>query len=148
MRVVIQRVKKAEVFVENNRVAAIKGGILAFLGIASGDDGSQIPWLTKKICELRIFPDNQDKMNFSVKDVGKSILLVSQFTLYANLNRGRRPDFFQAADPNKAEKLFNSFKQELDKSGLQIQTGVFGASMQVSLINDGPVTLILERTNI
>lgn len=145
MRLLIQRVKEASVVVCGETVSSIKGGILAFLGIAAEDDGSQIDRLVKKITELRIFPDEEGKMNLSVKDVGGAILLVSQFTLCADTSRGRRPDFFTAAGPESAKLLFDRFTEALKKSGVEVQTGVFGAFMEVNLINDGPVTFMLER---
>lgn len=145
MKILIQRVSKAEVFVNDKSVADIGTGILAFVGVAKDDDGSEIPWLARKLAELRIFPDDKGKMNLSVKDAGGSILLVSQFTLCAATSKGRRPDFFTAAPPDIAEGLFNAFVDELKNNGVEVRTGVFGASMQVHLINDGPVTFIIEK---
>ncbi len=145
MKIVLQRVREAEVTVAGESISQIGRGLLLLLGVDNGDDGSQIPWLAKKVSELRIFPDKAGKMNLSVKDVGGEILLVSQFTLSANIERGRRPDFFTAAEPEKGERLYLEFARELEKNGIIPKLGIFGANMQVSLINDGPVTFVMER---
>ncbi|MBW6514984.1 MAG: D-tyrosyl-tRNA(Tyr) deacylase [Candidatus Cloacimonetes bacterium] len=145
MKVVIQRVEQTVVKVADQVIASMGKGLLLLLGIAAEDDGNQIPWLAKKIVELRIFPDQEGKMNLSVKDIGGEILLVSQFTLCANTDRGRRPDFFIAAEPEKAEKLYEEFALELEKHGIKPKLGSFGAYMKISLTNDGPVTFVLER---
>ena len=145
MKIVLQRVHSAEVAVDGNIISSISRGLLILLGIASEDDGEQIPWLAKKITELRIFPDNEGKMNLSVRDVQGEILLVSQFTLCASIERGRRPDFFTAAEPVKAEKMYEEFAGELEKNGIIPKLGSFGAYMKISLVNDGPVTFVLER---
>lgn len=145
MRVLIQRVKLAEVYVDGERIAHIDKGILAFLGIASEDDESQVDFLTKKLSGLRIFADEGGKMNLSVQDVEGSVLLVSQFTLCADTGKGRRPDFFTAAGPAQAKKLYELFIERLKEAGINIETGEFGAMMQVHLINDGPVTFLLEK---
>jgi D-aminoacyl-tRNA deacylase len=143
--VIVQRVAKAEVVVDKAKVAEIGKGILAFLGIASVDDGSQIQYLCRKLSGLRIFADDQGKMNLSVQDVDGEILVVSQFTLCANIERGRRPDFFTAAEPVKAEKMYLDFVNELRANQVKVKTGIFGANMQISLTNDGPVTFILQK---
>ncbi len=145
MRVLVQRVQQAGVYVDGERISHIDKGILAFLGIASADDETQIEMLVKKLVGLRIFADDQGKMNLSVKDVEGSILIVSQFTLCADTKKGRRPDFFTAAAPVKAEVLYNMFLEKLKASGVDVQSGRFGASMKVHIINDGPVTFLLER---
>ncbi len=145
MKLVIQRVKSAAVKVNGEVISSIDNGLLVLLGIAHTDNSSPIPYLAKKLVEMRIFSDSAGKMNLSVKDIGGSILLVSQFTLCADLSRGRRPDFFTAAPPEKAIPLYEQLINELSLSGIPIQTGIFGAEMDVSLINDGPVTFILEK---
>ena len=145
MKLVIQRVKSAKVEVNNNLVSEIGKGLLILLGVSETDSGSEIEWLAKKVIELRIFEDEIQKMNLSVKDIGGEILLVSQFTLYADCRKGRRPDFNKAAKPEKAERLYKEFANELAQKGIRPKMGIFGAFMQVSLVNDGPVTIILER---
>jgi D-aminoacyl-tRNA deacylase len=145
MKLVIQRVSTASVSVESKLFSKIKKGYLILLGISIHDDGSQIKWLTKKVSELRIFPDENGKMNLSIKDIGGEVLLVSQFTLYAGCAKGRRPDFNEAAKPDIAEKLYLNFADELKKLGVHTKLGVFGAFMDVKLNNDGPVTIILEK---
>ena len=145
MKLVIQRVKSAKVEVDNNLVSEIGKGLLILLGVSETDSGSEIEWLAKKVIELRIFEDEIQKMNLSVKDIGGEILLVSQFTLYADCRKGRRPDFNKAAKPEKAERLYKEFANELAQKGIRPKMGIFGAFMQVSLVNDGPVTIILER---
>jgi D-aminoacyl-tRNA deacylase len=144
MRIVVQRVKHAEVSVEGDRVGSIGKGALVFFGVHKEDSPSMIPWLAQKLIQLRIFSDEQDKMNLSLMDIGGEILVVSQFTLYADCSQGRRPDFFAAASSNKAQSLYEQFLSELRSSRLRVEAGVFGANMQVSLLNDGPVTLILD----
>ncbi|MBC8385664.1 MAG: D-tyrosyl-tRNA(Tyr) deacylase [Candidatus Cloacimonetes bacterium] len=145
MKLVIQRVKSAKVEVDGKIVSKINRGLLVLLGVSETDSGSEIEWLAKKVVELRIFEDNDKKMNLSLKDVGGEILLVSQFTLYADCRRGRRPDFNKAAKPGTAKKLYKEFSFELEKNGIKPKMGIFGAFMQVFLCNDGPVTIILEK---
>jgi D-tyrosyl-tRNA(Tyr) deacylase len=145
MKIVLQRVKRSSVVVEGKKIASIGKGLLLLLGIDSTDDGSEIPWLAKKATELRIFPDAAGRMNLSLKDVGGEILLVSQFTLSAQIDRGRRPDFFRAAEPEKAERLYEEFAAELERNGIKPRLGSFGAYMEVELVNDGPVTFVLDR---
>ena len=135
----------ASVEVEGKIVGKIGTGLLIFLGIGANDDGSEIPFLTKKVSELRIFSDKNGKMNLSLNDIKGEILLISQFTLYANTKRGRRPDFIDAAKPEKARELYHQFGIELENLGIHISKGIFGANMKISLINDGPVTIILEK---
>ena len=122
----------------------INKGLLVLIGIHQSDTISDIPWLTKKLVELRIFEDEAGKMNLSLLDIKGELLIISQFTLYADCRRGRRPDFIDAAAPQKAEELYNAFIKEIDKYGLSVKTGVFAACMQVHLVNDGPVTIILD----
>ncbi|MFC1898580.1 D-aminoacyl-tRNA deacylase [Candidatus Cloacimonadota bacterium] len=145
MKLVIQRVSSASVSVNGELISEIKKGYLILFGVSMEDDGSQIEWLAKKVSELRIFPDDNGKMNLSVKDVVGEVLLVSQFTLYASCKKGRRPDFNGAAKPDLAEKLYLQFAAELKKLGVPAKLGVFGAFMDVKLTNDGPVTIILEK---
>lgn len=145
MKLVIQRVSSAKLEVNGKIVSEIDRGMLVLLGISNMDDGSQIEWLAKKVIDLRIFEDENGKMNLSIKDIQGEILLVSQFTLYANCQKGRRPDFNNAARPGIAEKLYLEFAEELKKNGIDPKLGFFGAHMNISLINDGPVTIILER---
>ncbi|MBT3169025.1 MAG: D-tyrosyl-tRNA(Tyr) deacylase [Candidatus Cloacimonetes bacterium] len=145
MRLLIQRVTNAEVKVDGKTVSAIKNGFLIFIGIHKDDDGSQIKWLAQKVCNLRIFNDKSQKMNLPLKDVDGEILLVSQFTLYGKLERGNRPEFMESSKPKKAEILYLSFADELAKNGFKPKMGKFGENMKISLLNDGPVTLILEK---
>jgi D-tyrosyl-tRNA(Tyr) deacylase len=146
MKAVIQRVSSSSVIVINEITGAIDLGLLVFIGIHEDDTNEQMEWICKKITKLRIFEDNEGKMNRSVQDVNGKILLVSQFTLYANSDKGTRPSFIEAARPEKAEPMYEDmidwYKRNTD---LNIQTGEFGAMMSVELVNDGPVTIILER---
>ncbi|HOM00052.1 MAG TPA: D-aminoacyl-tRNA deacylase [Limnochordia bacterium] len=144
MRAVVQRVQEASVTVEGTVVGAITHGLLVFLGVGSGDTSADARYLAKKIARLRIFPDDQGKMNLDVQEVGGQILAVSQFTLYGDCRRGRRPSFSGAAAPDVAETLYQEFVAELQAEGITVATGVFQAHMDVSLINDGPVTLIVS----
>jgi D-tyrosyl-tRNA(Tyr) deacylase len=144
MRVVIQRVKEAQVKVAGQTVGQIARGILIFLGVAREDSRMGADYLVKKIAELRIFEDAQGKMNLSAGEVDAQFLVVSQFTLYGNCAKGRRPSFDQAADPVKGEELYNYFVQQLKAAGGEVQTGQFRAMMEVSLINNGPVTFIMD----
>lgn len=144
MRLLIQRVQKAQLFIQKQLYSEIGPGLLVLLGIHKEDDASQIKWLVNKLVHLRIFSDEQGKMNRSVKEIDGQILVVSQFTLYANCLNGRRPDFIQAAPPAIAEPLYQQFVEQLNQEMGNIQTGVFGAEMQIALINDGPVTLLME----
>jgi D-tyrosyl-tRNA(Tyr) deacylase len=147
MRAVIQRVSQAKVTVDNQVVGAIGPGLLILLGVAHDDGEEQARWLASKIAGLRIFEDEEGKMNRSLLEVEGSALVVSQFTLYGDARKGRRPSFTDAARPEVAEPLCDRFVELLREEGVsQVESGVFGAYMQVEIHNDGPVTLILERT--
>ena len=145
MRIVIQRVQEASVNINHQQTAAIKKGLLLFAGIEDTDTLADVTWLCKKIVQLRIFSNDQDKMDLSVKDIEGEILLVSQFTLHASTKKGNRPSYTKAAAPDIAIPLYNELVDTLEKTlGKPIETGTFGADMQVSLINDGPVTIIID----
>jgi D-tyrosyl-tRNA(Tyr) deacylase len=144
MRVVIQRVKEARVEVAGVVTGAIGLGLLVLLGIARTDSEKDADYLLEKLVHLRIFPDPDGKMNLSISEAGGSLLLVSQFTLYGDCRKGRRPSFDQAALPPMAENLYKYFTNRARKTGIAVETGVFQAFMQVSLVNDGPVTLICD----
>lgn len=145
MRALVQRVCFARVEVGGRAVAKIGPGLLIFLGVGHGDSEGEADALTAKIAKLRIFSDAAGKMNLSVKDAGNAALVVSQFTLYADTARGNRPSYTDAAPPAQAEALYSYFAETLKAQGLSVATGVFGADMQVSLLNDGPVTVWLEH---
>jgi len=145
VRIVLQRVKEAKVEVEGKTVGQIKKGYMLLVGITHDDTQEDAAKLADKIAHLRIFEDADGKMNHSIQDVEGSILSVSQFTLYGDTRKGRRPNFMNAAKPDYAKDLYDQFNVLLSQKGLHVETGVFGAMMDVSLINDGPVTLILEN---
>lgn len=145
MKTVIQRVKKADVKVDGEKTGEIGQGLLILFGVGPNDTEKNVDELVQKICKLRIFKDEDDKMNLSVKDIDGEILVVSQFTLYADCQKGNRPSFVNAAAPEKAEKLYEYFKKQCKKEVKKVECGIFGADMQVSLLNDGPVTIILEK---
>lgn len=148
MRIVIQRVKKASVSIENKIHSEINQGQLVLLGIEDADDFSDVEWLIGKIIKLRIFDDDQGVMNLAINQVEGEILLISQFTLHASTKKGARPSYIKAAHPDKAIPLYETFVQELQKQlHTEVKTGVFGAEMQVELINDGPVTIIIDSKN-
>ncbi len=144
MRLLIQRVSEARVDVDGKTIGAIQKGALVFFGAHENDTPSQITWLANKLINLRMFMDEQEKMNLSLLDIKGSVLIVSQFTLYGDCSAGRRPSFIHAARPEMARSLYEAFISEVRKSGLPVETGEFGAMMQVHLINDGPVTLLVE----
>ena len=144
MRVVVQRVRSAAVDVEGETIGCIGPGLLAFLGIRKGDGEAQIEYLVSKLMHLRIFPDDQSPMQRSVVDVGGEVLLVSQFTLYGDCRKGRRPSFDAAMPPTEAEPLYRRFAEELVGAGVSVEEGRFGAHMNVRLENDGPVTVLLD----
>jgi len=145
MRAVVQRVSQASVAVEGQAVGAIGRGVVVLVGITHGDTPEQAEWLAHKVAGLRIFEDRAGKMNASLVDVGGAALVVSQFTLYADARKGRRPDFTAAAPPQLAEPVVAHFAQALRDCGVPVATGVFGATMQVEIHNDGPVTILLEH---
>jgi D-tyrosyl-tRNA(Tyr) deacylase len=145
MRVVLQRVSRAKVTVEGRVTGEIGRGLLLLAGFTDGDTEDALAWMADKIVGLRIFPDDDGKMNRSVQEVGGGLLVVSQFTLYGDARKGRRPSFVDAARPEVAIPLYERFVDLLRATGLPVGTGEFGAMMDVELVNDGPVTLILER---
>jgi D-tyrosyl-tRNA(Tyr) deacylase len=147
LRALVQRVSQATVEVNGEEVGRIGPGLLVFLGVAQGDAPADGQYLADKICGLRIFPGADNRFNRSALDVGAEILLVSQFTLYADTRRGRRPEFTQAAPPEAAQSLYLAMADQLRGAGLSVATGRFGAHMQVSLTNDGPVTLLLDSAD-
>jgi D-tyrosyl-tRNA(Tyr) deacylase len=140
----IQRVGSARVEIEDQCTGSIGRGALVFFAVHRDDEPSQVSFLANKLIHLRMFHDEADKMNLSLMDVKGEVLIVSQFTLYADCTQGRRPSFFESAPPDLARAYYDSFILEVKKSGLKIESGIFGANMQVHLINDGPVTLIVD----
>ena len=144
MRIVLQRVSRATVRVEQQKITSIDKGIVLLIGIGKGDEALDLPRLAQKVVDLRIFEDQAGKMNRSLRDVKGEILAVSQFTLYGDTKKGRRPSFSKAASPQEAKPLFDAFISALKAKGVPVKTGVFGARMEVELVNDGPVTFILE----
>ena len=148
MKTVIQRVSSASVTIENKVVAEIQKGLLVLVGIEDADNQEDINWLTAKIANIRIFEDENQVMNLSVKDIEGDVVVVSQFTLHANTKKGNRPSYIRASKPNVAIPLYENFVQQLEKElGKKVQTGVFGADMKVALINDGPVTILIDSKN-
>lgn len=146
MKIVLQRVSEASVSVQNERIGSIGYGLILLVGVHKDDTEEQMQWLADKILKLRVFDDDAGKMNLSVQDVEGEILVVPQFTLYGDYEQGNRPSYFEAAAPDKAEKLYEDMIGYLKQhSDLNIETGQFGAHMDVQLHNDGPVTLVLER---
>lgn len=148
MRVILQRVKEASVTVENKLINEIKTGYLLLVGITDSDDEVITERIAKKIHDLRIFEDENGKMNLSIDQIGGSVLSISQFTLFADCKKGRRPSFDQAARPEKANPLYEHFNEQLRQTGLVVKPGIFGAEMKVLLWNDGPVTLILDSDSL
>lgn len=144
MRAVIQRVKSASVTVEGKVVSEINKGLLVFLGVAQEDTPDAVDYMASKIANLRIFEDDEGLMNLSVLDVGGEALVVSQFTLYGDCRKGRRPSFIDAARPEKADPLYQAFMDEISRLGVPVKAGIFQAMMDVELINDGPVTILLD----
>lgn len=144
MRALLQRVSEASVAVDGDTIGSIGPGLLIFLGIAEEDGPEDLDQLLKKIPALRIFEDGEGKMNLSLADKGGALLVISQFTLLADTTKGNRPSFFRAAKPEKAEGLYKEFVARLRVSGVKVQTGRFGADMKVGLLNDGPVTILLD----
>ena len=145
MKLVVQRVKNVEVKVDGKVVGNIDKGFLVLLGVTHTDTKETADYLVKKICKLRIFEDENEKMNLSLKDVNGSLLIVSQFTLYANCTEGNRPSFVNAAKTDMANELYEYFCERCKEQGIKVEKGIFGADMKVSLLNDGPVTIILEK---
>lgn len=144
MRVVIQRVSQAEVVIENQSVGKIERGFMILVGIHEEDGPEDVDYLVRKISKLRVFEDEAGKMNLGIQEINGSILSVSQFTLYADTKKGNRPSFIEAARPEKAIPLYESFNQQLRDLAIPVETGEFGADMSVSLVNDGPVTIIID----
>lgn len=145
MRAVVQRVSRASVSIDGREVGVIGKGLLVLLGVARGDDRSKVAWMADKIAGLRVFADEEGKLNRDLASVGGEVLVVSQFTLYGDVSRGRRPSFVEAAPPEEAIPLYQAFVAALRERGLRVATGEFGAMMQVELVNDGPVTLVIEK---
>ena len=147
MKLVIQRVTSSCLYIEGSLISQIKQGLVVLIGISKSDSENVIDNLVKKLLNLRIFGDENSKMNYSILDIEGEILLVSQFTLYADTRKGNRPSFIDAADPKNAEHLYNKFLERLNFIlGDKLKTGKFGANMQVELVNDGPVTIIIENS--
>ncbi|MBP1165908.1 MULTISPECIES: D-aminoacyl-tRNA deacylase [unclassified Chryseobacterium] len=144
MKIVIQRVSEASVKVDGKIVGEIGKGLMLLVGVDENDEKTDADWLVQKVLNLRIFGDEDDKLNLSVKDISGEILCISQFTLIADYKKGNRPSFIKAAKPDKAIPLFDYFKEAVAQSGLKTESGIFGADMKVSLINDGPVTIVMD----
>lgn len=144
MRAVIQRVTEARVVVEGDPIGEIEAGLVVLLGVSTNDGPSDASWMASKIATLRVFPDEEDRMNLSVADTGGEVLVVSQFTLFGDARKGRRPSFVRAAGGSQAEGLYEAVVTELGRVGLRTATGRFGAMMSVELTNDGPVTILLD----
>ena len=144
MKIVIQRVSEANVKVDGKIVGEIGKGLMLLVGVDENDEKTDADWLVQKVLNLRIFGDEEGKLNLSVKDISGEILCISQFTLIADYKKGNRPSFIKAAKPDKAIPLFDYFKEEIAQSGLKTESGIFGADMKVSLINDGPVTIAMD----
>ena len=146
MKIVVQRVKNAKVEVDGNVVGKIDNGFLVLLGVTHTDNKENADYLVKKLCKLRVFTDEDGKMNLDIKKVNGKLLIVSQFTLYANCSDGNRPSFIDAAKPKQAEELYEYFCNKCkEEYGIDVEKGIFGADMKVSLLNDGPVTIIIEK---
>lgn len=148
MRLVVQKVSQSSVKTEGEIVGAIDKGYMVLVGITNGDDELLVEKMVDKLVNLRIFEDENDKLNLSLLDVGGSVLSISQFTLYANCKKGRRPSFIDAAKPDISSPLYDFFNKKLEEKGINVERGVFGAMMEVSLINDGPVTIILDSNEL
>ena len=147
MRVVLQRVSKASVTIEGRVIGAINGGFCLLVGFTHTDTPEEVDWMAEKVLGLRLFTDANDKMNLGLSEVGGAILVISQFTLYGDARKGRRPSFIDAARPEVAIPLYERFVSQLRQPDLRVETGEFGAMMQVEIHNDGPVTLVLERNH-
>ncbi|MFO7294923.1 MAG: D-aminoacyl-tRNA deacylase [Caldicoprobacter sp.] len=144
MRAVVQRVKHASVKVDGKVVGSIENGLLVFLGVEKDDSEEDLAYMVDKVTGLRVFEDENGKMNLSVQDVGGAVLAVSQFTLYGDCRKGRRPSFTQAAPPDMAKKYYDLFVEKIKQLNIPVATGIFQAKMEVSLLNDGPVTILLD----
>lgn len=145
MKILVQRASKASVKIDSQTIAEIVEGVVIFVGITHTDTSAEVKWLADKLVNLRIFVDDDGKFNHSLIEKKGEALIISQFTLYGDCNGGRRPSFTKAAPPELAEKLYELFIAEIREKGIVVKTGIFGAKMDVSLVNDGPVTLMLER---
>lgn len=145
MKLVVQRVKNAQVDIDGKTVGKIEKGFMVLLGVTHSDTKQEADYLVKKLCNLRVFEDENGKMNLGLKDIKGELLIISQFTLYADCTGGNRPSFIGAARPEIAEPLYQYFCNECEKNGIKVEKGIFGADMKVSLLNDGPVTIILEK---
>ena len=145
MKVVVQRCKRAKVSVNNQVVGAINEGVMLLVGFTQNDSLKEIKYLANKVINLRIFDDEIGVMNKSLKDVNGSILTISQFTLYADTSRGRRPSYIKALNGKEASNLYDKFNEELKNNNIHVETGIFGSEMEVDFINDGPITIILEK---
>ena len=144
MRALIQRVTSASVYVDDSSVGEIGIGLLVLIGIKNSDQGNDVEYVVDKTINLRIFPDNEGKFDKSVADVGGSVLLVSQFTLYSNTRKGRRPSFTEAMSPEEAKDMFDAVTKSFENTGVSVQRGIFRSQMQVNLVNDGPVTIMID----
>ena len=145
MKIVVQRVSSASVEVEGEKIASIGSGVVVFIGITHSDTVNQAIWLANKLINLRIFENSLEKINQSLLEYNADVLVISQFTLYADCTAGRRPSFTRAAQPEFARQLYEKFIEEVKKGGVKVLSGTFGADMKVSLLNNGPFTIILER---
>ena len=147
MRLLVQRVSSAQVDVDSKTVGKINNGFLVLIGVTHTDTREIADYLVKKLCNLRVFKDEKSKMNLSIKDVDGELLIVSQFTLYADCQHGNRPSFVNSAKPDMANELYQYFVEKCKREVEKVETGIFGADMKVSLLNDGPVTIMLEKEN-
>ena len=147
MRLVVQRVKEAKVLADGDVLGRINLGLLVFLGVEYNDELEDVSWLVKKVLGIRIFSDGDGKMNCSLKQVNASVLVVSQFTLHASIKEGNRPSFTAAAEPVKANEMYEKFILGIKNEGIHVESGKFGANMQVELVNDGPVTILMDSKN-
>lgn len=148
MRAVVQRVLEANVAVDGEVIGSIGNGLLVFLGVGEGDTDADLKYIADKVTGLRVFSDENDKMNLSVTDIGGEILVISQFTLYGDCRKGRRPNFTSAMQPDTAKAMYEDFVRYVSEQGIRTECGRFGADMKVSLINDGPVTLLLDSSKL
>ena len=147
MRLVVQRVKEAKVLVDGDVLGGINLGLLVFLGVEHNDELEDVSWLVKKVLGIRIFSDGDGKMNCSLNQVNASVLVVSQFTLHASIKKGNRPSFIAAAEPIKANEMYEKFIFGIKNEGIHVESGKFGANMQIELVNDGPVTILMDSKN-